>query len=249
MSSQKNALITGAAARIGAVIARKLHERGCRVIIHFNSNVADATALADELNDKRADSARIVSADLSRMEGVASLAEQATMIINKWGGSLDVLVNNASRFYPTSVVNTQLDEWDDLLNSNLRGPYFLIQSLLGSLCDGGSSIINILDIHSERPMRDHTVYCISKAGMNMLTKSLARELGPEVRVNGISPGAILWPERDMSDEAKETILDRTALGRLGTPEDIASAVAYLALEAPYITGEILNVDGGRTLNV
>lgn len=249
MSSNTTALITGAAARIGAAIARTLHERGCNVVIHYNANASDAARLVDDLNEERPGSAAIVSADLSLMDGVAELAQKTGEVIQSWGGSLDVLVNNASRFYPTSVEATQLYEWDDLLNSNLRGPYFLVQALLESLREGGGSIINILDIHSERPMRDHTVYCISKAGMNMLTQSLARELGPGIRVNGVSPGAILWPEREPSDEVKQTILDRTALRRLGNPDDIASAVAYLALDAPYVTGEIINVDGGRSLNV
>jgi pteridine reductase len=158
-------------------------------------------------------------------------------------------VNNASRFYPTDVNDTRLYEWDDLINSNLRGPYFLVQSLLESLRAASGSVINILDIHAERPMRGHSVYCLSKAGLKMLTLSLAAELAPEVRVNGVSPGAILWPEHEVSEEGKEAVLNRTALGRLGDPSDVASAVAYLALDAAYVTGEILKVDGGRSLNM
>ena len=249
MSSTTTALITGAAARIGAAIARTLHGRGCNVIVHYNANASGAGSLVDEMNAQREGSAVMVSADLSQMKGVESLAMQTKSALEQWDATLGVLVNNASRFYPTSVGRTQLYEWDDLLNSNLRGPYFLIQSLLDVLEEGGAGIVNILDIHSERPMQDHAVYCVSKAGLNMLTRSLARELGPGIRVNGVSPGAILWPERDMPDSAKETILGRTALKRLGEPDDIASAVAYLALDAPYVTGEIINVDGGRSLNV
>jgi pteridine reductase len=249
MSSNKTALVTGAAARIGAAVTRGLHARGCRVVVHYNANAADAAGLVDELNLERPDSAALVSADLSSMSGVESLAAETIKVLETWGSSLDVLVNNASRFYPTPLSETRLYEWDDLLNSNLRGPYFLIQALHDSLQDGGGSVINILDIHSQRPMQGHTVYCVSKAGLNMLTLSLARELGPQIRVNGVSPGAILWPERELPDKAKDKILGRTALKRLGEPEDIASAVAYLALDAPYVTGEILNVDGGRSLNI
>lgn len=249
MSSHTTALVTGAAARIGAAIARKLHARGCNVVVHFNANEAGAADMVRELNGKRTDSAVMVPADLSRMDGVERLAGETLSAASAWGGSLGVLVNNASRFYPTKVAETRLYEWDDLLNSNLRGPYFLVQALLESLQGGGGSVINILDIHSERPMNDHAVYCISKAGLNMMTRALARELGPDIRVNGVSPGAILWPERDMAIEVKDEILRRTALGRLGEPDDIASAVAYLALDAPYVTGEIINVDGGRTLNI
>ncbi len=140
-------------------------------------------------------------------------------------------------------------QWEDLLNSNLRGPWFLVQALLPELQAGGGSIVNILDVHAERPMQGHSVYCISKAGLAMMTKALARELGPAVRVNGVSPGAILWPADEPASAEKQSILERTALGRLGDPSDIASAVAYLALDAPYVTGQILAVDGGRSLNI
>ena len=160
-----------------------------------------------------------------------------------------MLVNNASRFYPTPVSETRAWQWDDLLNSNLRGPYFLVQALLEELRTAGGSVINIVDVHAERPMSGHPVYCISKAGLAMMTKSLARELGPAVRVNGVSPGAILWPENEPDAAQKQAILQRTALKRLGDPADIASAVVYLALDAPYVTGQILAIDGGRSLNM
>lgn len=243
------ALVTGAAARIGAAIAQRLHQRGCNVVVHYNSSAEQATTMVEVMNAERPDSAATASADLSQMRGVKSLAEQVQEKLKDWGGGLNVLVNNASRFYPTAVDETRLYEWDDLLNSNLRGPYFLIQALLEPLRAAGGSIVNIVDIHSDRPMQAHPVYCISKAGLRMLTKSLARELAPKVRVNGVSPGAILWPEREEPESARAEILKRTALGRLGDPEDIASAVAFLALDAPYVTGEILNVDGGRRLNM
>lgn len=249
MSSQKTAVITGAGARIGAAIARELHQRGCNVVVHYNANAGGAEALAEELNGIRGDSAAVACADLSRMDGIEALAAQVSEILGSWESELGVLVNNASRFYPTDVSDTRLYEWDDLINSNLRGPYFLVQSLLEPLRAASGSVINILDIHAERPMRGHSVYCLSKAGLKMLTLSLAAELAPEVRVNGVSPGAILWPEHEVSEEGKEAVLNRTALGRLGDPSDVASAVAYLALDAPYVTGEILKVDGGRSLNM
>jgi pteridine reductase len=239
------ALVTGAAARIGAAIAETLHQRGCDVILHYNSNIEAAQQLADRLNAARAGSASLISADLSALAGVEQLAGQ----VKSNFGKLDVLVNNASRFYPTALGATLAWQWDDLLNSNLKGPYFLAQALLGELRAAQGSIINLLDVHSERPMKGHAAYCISKAGLAMMTLALARDLGPDIRVNGISPGAILWPENEPGENEKQSILERTALGRLGDPADIANAVAYLALDAPYITGQILAVDGGRSLNI
>jgi pteridine reductase len=239
------ALVTGAGARIGAAIAAGLHGRGCDLLLHCNANRAGAEEQAARLNAARPDSAAVAQADLSHQQGVESLADQLRADF----GRLDVLVNNASRFYPTPVGATLAWQWEDLLNSNLRGPWFLVQALLGELRAAGGSIVNILDVHAERPMAGHAVYCIAKAGLAMLTKSLARELAPTVRVNGVSPGAILWPEAEPGAAARHSILGRTALGRLGDPADIASAVAYLALDAPYVTGQILAVDGGRLLNI
>jgi pteridine reductase len=245
MSSRKTALITGAAARIGAEISKTLHSRGCDVIIHYNSSDSAAGKLAGQLNGDRENSAFIVQADLSSPRGVEQLAGE----VKKRFESLDILVNNASRFYPTNMGETRDWQWDDLLNSNLRGPYFLVQALLDDLRTAGGSIVNIVDIHAERPMPGHSVYCMSKAGLAMMTQALAQELGPSIRVNGVSPGAILWPENEISSQQKQGILDRVALERAGEPGDIASAVAYLSLDAPYITGQILAVDGGRSLNV
>ena len=239
------ALVTGSAARIGAAIATALHEKGCDLVLHYNANREGAESLAGRLNAARPGSAVTAQADLSSPAGVNELAERVRAAY----GRLDVLVNNASRFYPTEVGKTQGWQWDDLLNSNLRGPWFLVQALLGELRQSAGSIVNILDVHAERPMSGHAVYCISKAGLAMLTRALARELGPEVRVNGVSPGAILWPENEPGEAEKTAILQRTALGRLGEPADIASAVVYLALDAPYVTGQILAVDGGRSLNI
>jgi pteridine reductase len=242
---EKAALVTGAAARIGASIAAALHERGCDVVLHYNSNKAGAEALAERLNGARPGSAISVQADLSIPADIADLASQ----VRAKTGRLDILVNNASRFYPTAVGGTQPWQWEDLIDSNLRGPWFLVQALLEDLQSSGGSIVNILDVHAERPMPGHAVYCISKAGLAMMTKALAAELGPRVRVNGVSPGAILWPESEPGVPEKQTILGRTALGRLGDPRDIASAVTWLALDAPYVTGQILAVDGGRSLTI
>jgi len=245
MSSRKTALVTGAAARIGAAICKTLHSRGCDVLLHYNSSHEAAERLADQLNEDRANSVSLAQADLSSPAGLEGLAEQTKVQF----GKLDILVNNASRFYPTQIGGTLAWQWDDLMNSNLRGPYFLAQALLDELRTAGGSIVNILDVYAERPMRGHAVYCISKAGMAMMTMALAKELGPSIRVNGVAPGAILWPENKPEAGEKQSVLERTALGRLGDPLDIASAVAYLALEAPYVTGQILSVDGGRSLNI
>jgi len=241
----KAALVTGAAARIGCAIATDLHQRGCRVLVHYNSNLEGAEALVAGLNRDRPDSARAFSADLSTISGVNQLVAACL----QFTATLDVLVNNASRFYPTAVGETQAYEWDDLLNSNLRGPYFLSQGLMQALRAAKGAIINILDVHAQRPMPGHAAYCISKAGLAMMTLALARELGPDVRVNGVAPGAILWPERGLAEAAKQAIIKHTVLGRPGEPGDIAAAVTYLALDAPYVTGQILAVDGGRSLNI
>lgn len=244
-SSQPAALVTGGAARIGAAIVSALHARGLDVLIHCHANLAGAGALAERLNALRPASALVVAADLAREDGVASLVKACC----EWTGRLDVLVNNASRFYPTPAGSTQPQQWDDLIGSNLRGAYFLSQGLLPALRAAQGAIVNILDVHAERPMAGHAVYCIAKAGLRMMTLALARELGPDVRVNGVSPGAILWPEPEPGEAAKRHILERTALKRLGTADDIGSAVAYLALDAPYVTGQVLAVDGGRLLNI
>jgi len=239
------ALVTGAGARIGAAIAAGLHGRGCAVLLHYNSNRDGAETLAARLDALRPGSAAAVGADLSAPAEVDALAGR----VRARFGRLDLLVNNASRFYPTPAGETHAWQWDDLIGSNLRGPWFLVQALLPALRAAGGSIVNIIDVHAERPLPGHAVYSISKAGLAMMTKALAVELGPAVRVNGVSPGAILWPEREPGPAEKQSILGRTVLGRLGDPADIASAVAYLALDAPFVTGQILAVDGGRSLNM
>jgi pteridine reductase len=243
--NDKTALVTGAAARIGAVIARALHARGCNLVLHYNSNREGAEGLAQQFNALRPASVVTAQADLSVPADIERLAQ----LMRERTDRLDVLVNNASRFYPTESGATRPWQWDDLMNSNLRGPWFLVEALLPELRSAQGSVVNIIDVYAERPLRGHALYCISKAGLAMMTRALALELGPEVRVNGVAPGAILWPEQEPDAAEQEALLQRTALRRLGDPTDIASAVAYLALDAPYVTGQVLAVDGGRSLSI
>jgi len=237
-------LITGAARRIGAELSRFLHQSGYRIILHFHTSEAEALALSQELNNDQPDSCLAIRADLHHLNEVEQLANSA---LRQWG-RIDVLINNASRFYPGLLGEVTADIWDDLMNANLRAPFFLSQALADELRYRRGCIINLVDIHSERPLKDHTVYSLSKAGMAMLTKSLARELGPDVRVNGISPGAVLWPEAELSANAKADILDKTALKHPGSPQDICRTALFLIEQADYISGQILAVDGGRNLN-
>ena len=238
-------LITGAAHRIGATVARTLHADGCNIALHYRNSAAGAEALAEELNGYRPDSVSTHQGDLLDLDRLAPLVEE---VVERWG-RLDVLVNNASSFYPTEVGTVTETQWDDLMGSNLRAPFFLAQAASPHLAEHQGCIVNIVDIHAERPMKGHPVYSMAKAGKAMLTKALAKELAPDVRVNGVAPGAILWPENEMSDETRDQILDRIALARKGEPEDIARAVRFFILDAPYITGQILAVDGGRSLNL
>jgi pteridine reductase len=240
----RSALVTGAAKRIGAVIARTLHGAGANVAIHYNRSAADADRLAAELNRKRAKSAFTVAAD---MRDIAAVERMAAQVLERTGNRLDVLVNNASNFYPTPVGTITLEQWDDLFGSNLKAPLFLSQALVPALRAARGVIVNIVDVHSQRPLRDHPVYGPAKAGLAMLTRSLAKDLGPDIRVNGVSPGAILWPDEGMSDALRAAIIKQTALKRSGTPEDIAAAVLFLVRDAPYVTGQIIAVDGGRSV--
>ena len=239
------ALVTGAARRIGACIAETLHRRGCDVFLHYHSSSDAVSGLAQKLNAQRAASATIVQADLGKAEDIDRLAGQ----VRARTGQLDLLVNNASRFFPTSVGNTSMEQWNDLMDSNLRGPYFLTQALVPQLATAGGSVVNLLDVHAVKPMPGHAVYCMAKAGLQMMTLALAKELGPQIRVNGVAPGAILWPKSETDPVHQQGILKKVVMGRAGRPEDIASAVAYLGLDAPYVTGQVLAVDGGRSLNI
>lgn len=235
------ALVTGGARRVGAAIVRELHGAGCRVVIHCRRSRAEADALATELNDGRPDSAAVELADLADVAQCVDLVARAG---SRWG-RLDVLVNNASAFRPTAVGETTEADWDELFASNAKAPFFLSQAAAPSLARHGGSVVNLIDIHAARPLKGHPVYCAAKAALAMLTRSLARELGPAVRVNGVAPGAVAWPENGLPDHIKAQIVDAAALKRAGTPEDVAGAVRFLALDAPFITGQIIAVDGGR----
>jgi len=240
----KTVLITGGAKRVGAEIARELHAAGANLVIHYRNSSQEAEALAEELNRARGKSAAIVPGELLEVEKLPVLVELA---VRSFGG-LDVLINNASTFYPTKIGEITPQAWDDLLGTNLKVPTFLSQAAAPALRKTRGLIINIVDIHALRPLRDHTVYCTAKAGLHMLTRSLAKELGPEVRVNGIAPGPILWPSGQQEDKAKQAkIIERTILKRMGSPSDIAQTVLFLAAHAPYITGQIIAVDGGRSV--
>jgi len=244
-SRVRYALVTGAARRIGACIAESLHQRGCDVFLHYHGSGDAVTELAQKLNALRPASAAILQADLGKIEDINRLAGQ----VRARTAQLDLLVNNASRFFPTTVGTTSMAQWDELMDSNLRGPYFLTQALLPELAIAGGSVVNLLDVHAVRPMPEHAVYCMAKAGLQMMTLALAKDLGPQIRVNGVAPGAILWPEQESSSVEQKKILNKTVMGRAGRPEDIASAVVYLGLDAPYVTGQVLAVDGGRSLNI
>jgi len=238
----RTALVTGAAKRLGAATARRLHAEGMNLLLHYNKSEADAVKLCAELNALRKDSAAVAQADLGNIQGLDSLVKAAL----QWDG-LDVLVNNASSFRPTPLGSVVEDDWDELMASNLKAPFFLSQAAAVHLKKNHGSIVNMVDIHARRPLKDYTVYCAAKAGLAMLTLSLAKELGPEIRVNGVSPGPVLWPEGGMDAATKKSILEATALKRKGSPEDIAGAVLYLVRDAEYVTGQIIAIDGGRSL--
>ncbi|WP_414830579.1 pteridine reductase [Alteromonas sp. H39] len=242
MTDKPVALVTGAAKRIGAAIAQALHASGYNIVIHYGTSEQDALSLAEKLNAQRPDSAVTVQGDLRNHNDIQHLAKAAQ---DAWQ-RLDVLVNNASSFYPTPVGEITLDDWASLVGSNVQGPLFLSQALAPSLKQSGGCIVNMVDMHIARPLMQHSVYCLAKNGLASVTKSLATELAPEIRVNGIGPGAILWPERELSDSDKQQMLQSIPLNRLGTPEDIAQTALFL-INAPYITGQILFVDGGRSI--
>lgn len=236
------ALITGGSKRIGATIAKTLHQSGMDVAIHYRHSTEQAEALIEKLESARPNSTTLIQANLS----IANASEQIRAQLERWRPRLDLLVNNASSFYPTPVGSVTEQQWDDLLSSNLKGPFFLSQALTPILKTSHGCIINIVDIHGERPLKDHPAYSMAKAGNAMMVKSLAIELGPEIRVNGVAPGAILWPEQPLSEEKQKEILNRIPLQQTGSPEDIARTVLFLAKDAQYITGQIIAVDGGRS---
>jgi pteridine reductase len=243
-------LVTGAARRVGAEIARTLHAAGARVAIHYRSSAGDAEALVAELDAVRADSAAAFRADLL---DVAALPQLVAAVVARFG-RLDGLVNNASSFYPTKIGSVDTAAWDDLIGSNLKAPLFLSQAAAPHLTAGGGCIVNITDVHAERPLKGFPVYCAAKGGLLNLTRSLAIELAPAVRVNAVAPGPIEWPE-DAAGEVsfppaeRAAIVEHTLLKRIGSPTDIARTVKFLVFDAPYITGQVINVDGGRTAHL
>lgn len=241
--TDKCALVTGAARRIGAAIAQRLHAEGANVAIHYRQSKVEVEELCTRLNTIRADSARPFQANLNTESELLGLID----MVVAWSGRLDILVNNASSFYPTPLGHITEENWSDLVGSNLKAPLFLSQAAVPHLRASHGNIVNIIDIHAYRPLRDHAVYGAAKAGLVMLTRSLAKELAPEVRANGVAPGAISWPENGMSDSVKRDILEQVPLQRTGAPEDIAGCVLYLARDAGYVTGQIIAVDGGRSL--
>ena len=261
------ALITGAAKRIGATMAKTLHSAGYRVIIHYGHSAEDANALVNSLNAERPNSAICLQADLCKLEDITRLAEQATAPDAFSLGSntvhansnpeadssvkakarIDVLINDASSFYPTPLGDISANDWQALVGSNVQGPLFLSQALWPTLKASNGCIINMVDMHIDRPLPHHTVYGLAKTALASITRSLAVEMAPEVRVNGIAPGAILWPERELEHDQKQRLLDSIPLGGLGSPEDIANAATFL-ISANYITGQIIYVDGGRSLH-
>ncbi|MGA0027345.1 MAG: pteridine reductase [Steroidobacteraceae bacterium] len=239
----KVALLTGAARRLGAAMARRLHAGGASVAIHYRGSAAAATALVEELNEARPGSAIALQADLLALEQLSQLVEHTVGQL----GRLDILVNNASTFYPTPLAEVTGAQFDDLIGTNLRAPLFLAQAAAGQLRLHEGLILNLVDIHGMRPLKRHPAYSSAKAGLIMLTRSLARELAPYVRVNAIAPGPVLWPEGDLDETLKQNILARTPLGRVGSAEDIARAAWFFAAEAPFVTGQVLAIDGGRSL--
>jgi pteridine reductase len=239
----KVVLITGGARRVGAEITRTLHGAGACVLIHYRSSAQAASDLALELNRARPGTAAVQGEDLLSAEAPVNLVNAA---IRTFGG-LDVLINNASSFAPSPMGQITRAQWTDLMGTNLQAPLFLAQAAVPSLAERRGLIINVVDIHGLRPLKGYPVYSAAKAGLAMLTRSLARELGPEIRVNGIAPGPVLWPEHDIDEALKREIIGKTALQRHGSPADVARTALFLARDAPYITGQIIAVDGGRSI--
>jgi pteridine reductase len=239
----QTALVTGGARRVGAEIVKHLHAAGATVAIHYRNSQAAAESLARELNAQRANSAAIFEADLLQTDAIPALVAAVTAR----SGGLHILVNNASGFYPTPLAELTSAQWTELMGSNLKAPLFLAQAAAGELRRARGVIINIVDIHGLRPLPGYIVYSTAKAALIHLTKALARELAPEVRVNGVAPGPVMWPETGVDEAQRQEIIRSTLLQRAGTPADVARAVCFFAAAAPFVTGQILAVDGGRSL--
>ena len=242
----KVVLITGGAKRVGAAICRRMHAAGANLMLHYRASAGEARLLQSELNGARADSVALIQADLLDLKAMASLVEQTVQRF----GRLDALVNNASSFYASPIGEITAAVWDDLMGTNLRAPLFLAQAAASALRKSQGAIVNIADIHADRPLKNYVVYSVAKSGLVALTRSLARELAPEVRVNAVAPGPILWPDDATFDEvSRQRIISHTLLKSEGTPDDVAKAVHFLVAEATYMTGEMINVDGGRHIAI
>lgn len=243
----KVVLITGGARRVGAAICRRLHGSGAQLFVHYRSAKEEARALQTELNAKRANSLALAQADLLKVSAATELVKAA---VNQFG-RLDAVVNNASTFYPTAVGEITEKEWEDLVGTNLKAPLFLSQAAAPELRKQHGCIVNIIDIHAELPMRNHAVYTAAKGGLLALTRAFARDLAPEIRVNGVAPGTILWPDDEAwrDEVARQRVINQTALKRIGEPDDVAAAVEFLIADSPYITGQVIAVDGGRSITV
>lgn len=239
------ALITGASRRVGAVIARTLHAAGYDLALHYRRSVDDARTLADELEQQRACSTLLLQAELADISALPALIERLLAHY----GRLDALVNNASAFYPTPLGTATPAQWNELFASNAQAPFFLSQAAIPALRDARGTIVNMIDIYAERPLAEHPLYCMAKAALAALTRSFALDLGPDIRVNGVAPGAVLWPSDGKPYADQQAMLARTPLQRAGTPDDVAGAVLWLLRDAPFVTGQIIRVDGGRTLSV
>lgn len=239
------ALITGAGRRVGAAIARILHAAGYDLALHYRHATEEAHALACELEQQRPHSTLLLQAELAALPALPRLIDQLLAHY----GRLDALVNNASAFYPTPLGTVTPAQWNELFASNAQAPFFLCQAAIPALREAHGGIVNLLDIYAERPLAGHTLYCMAKAALSAMTRSLALELGPQVRVNGIAPGAVLWPSDGKPHDDQQALLARTPLQRAGSPEDIAGSVLWLLRDATFVTGQIIRVDGGRTLSV
>lgn len=239
------ALITGAARRVGAVIARTLHAAGYDVALHYRSSADEAHALAGELEQQRPDSTLLLQAELAELSSLPMMVDQ---LLTRFG-RLDALINNASAFYPTPWDSASPAQWNELFASNAQAPFFLSQAAIPALKRSHGGIVNLLDIYAERPLADHPLYCMAKAALLAMTRSLALDLGPDIRVNGVAPGAVMWPSEGKAYDDQQAMIQRTPLQRAGTPDDVANTVLWLLRDAPFVTGQIIRVDGGRTLSV
>lgn len=239
------ALITGGVKRVGAQIARTLHAAGYDLVLHFRSSVNEAVALAAELEHQRAGSTLAIQGELADLDGLPAMIEQALQHY----GRLDALVNNASAFFPTPVGSATTAQWNELFASNAQAPFFLAQAATPALRETHGAIVNLIDVYAERPLANHPIYCMAKAALAAMTRSLALDLAPDIRVNGIAPGAVMWPSDGKPYDDQQAMLARTPLRRAGSPQDVAGAVLWLLRDAPFVTGQIIRIDGGRSLSI